>query len=115
VWAIRYVIAALLAGFQQVRFHSAGTSYDPLVFEADSAVKLRPLGRALLFLRRWLPVGSRIVSVSHDPRVLAVTVTRGVHRSAILSSFASKPLSFPLRGHGRVRLLPNAIVALRLR
>lgn len=115
VWAIRYVLAALLAGFQQVRFHSAGTSYDPLVYEADGAVKLRPLGRALLFLHRWLPVGSRIVSVSHDPRVLAVTVTEGAHRSAILSSFANGPLSFSLPGRGRLRLAANAIVALRLR
>lgn len=114
VWAIRYVIAALLAGFQQVRFHSAGTSYDPLVYEPDGSVTLRPLGRALLFLHRWLPVGSRIVAISHHPDVLGVKVTEGAHTSAILSSFAPKAVSFSLPGHAKLRLAPNTIVALRL-
>ncbi len=35
VWAARYVVAALLGGFQQVRFHSAGGSYDPLAFQPE--------------------------------------------------------------------------------
>jgi hypothetical protein len=104
VWAVRYVIAALLAGFAQVRFHSAGTSYDPLVYDAGGGVALRPLGRALLFLHRWLPVGARIVAISHDPRVLAVRVTHGSSTSAILSSFASKRLRFALAGTTRRRL-----------
>ncbi|MGH2878616.1 MAG: hypothetical protein ACRDK4_03280 [Solirubrobacteraceae bacterium] len=112
VWAIRYVIAALLAGFQQVRFHSAGTSYDPLVYEPNGSVKMRPLGRALLFLHHWLPVGARIVTISRDPEVLAVKVTDGSHTSAILSSFASKTVSFALSGHHMLRLAPNAIVAI---
>jgi hypothetical protein len=114
VWAIRYVIAALLAGFQQVRFHSAGTSYDPLVYNANGSVTLRPLGRALLFLHHWLPVGSRIVAVSRDPEVLGVMVSDGSHTSAILSSFASKVVSFSLSGHPKLRLAPGTIVALRL-
>jgi hypothetical protein len=111
VWAIRYVIAALLAGFQQVRFHSAGTSYDPLVLGADGNVTMRPLGKALLFLHRWLPVGSRIVSISRDPEVLAVKVIDGSHTSVILSSFASKAKSFALGRRRTLRLAPNAIVA----
>jgi hypothetical protein len=111
VWAIRYVIAALLAGFQQVRFHSAGTSYDPLVFGADGAVTMRPLGKALLFLHRWLPVGSRIVSISHDPRVLAVKVTSGSSLSMIYSSFAAKTIRFAPPGEPALRLAPNRIVA----
>jgi len=114
VWAIRYVIAALLAGFQQVRFHSAGTSYDPLVYEPNGGVTLRPLGRALMFLHHWLPVGSRIVAISHDPEVLGVKVSGGGHTSAILSSFATKPVSFSLAGRAKLRLAPNTIVALRL-
>jgi hypothetical protein len=114
VWAIRYVIAALLAGFQQVRFHSAGTSYDPLVYEPNGGVTLRPLGRSLLFLHNWLPIGSRIVAISHNPEVLGVKVSDGSHTSAILSSFAPKVLSFSLPGHAKVRLAPNTIVALRL-
>jgi hypothetical protein len=105
VWAVRYAIAALLAGFAQVRFHSAGTSYDPLVFNADGSVTMRPLGRALLFLHRWLPVGARIVSISQDPEVLAIKVTTGVHESVILSSFAGRRRRFALaapRAHGRL-------------
>ncbi len=35
VWAARFVVASLLAGYAQVRFHSAGTSYDPLLFDAN--------------------------------------------------------------------------------
>ncbi len=62
VWAARYVVAALLGGFQQVRFHSAGGSYDPLVFNPDGTVTLQPLGQALLFLHRWIPLGSRIAA-----------------------------------------------------
>lgn len=115
VWATRYVIAALLAGFQQVRFHSAGTSYDPLIFEPNGSVALRPLGHALLFLHHWLPVGSRIVSISHDPRVLAVKVTSKWSLSYIYSSFAAKPIRFVAPGAAPVRLLPNRIFAVGVR
>ncbi|HEX5309513.1 MAG TPA: hypothetical protein VFW38_10595 [Solirubrobacteraceae bacterium] len=115
VWAVRYVIAALLAGFQQVRFHSAGTSYDPLVFGADGSVTMRPLGKALLFLHRWLPVGSRIVSTSHDPRVLAVKVTSDSGVSTIYSSFATKPIRYAVPGRPALRLPPNRIVVLGIR
>jgi hypothetical protein len=94
VWAARYVVAALLAGFAQVRFHTAGTSYDALSFEADGAVTLRPLGHALLFLHRWIPVGSRIEPSSNDPRILAAKVSDGAHTSTIVSSFSSKSASF---------------------
>lgn len=111
VWAVRYVIAALLAGFQQVRFHSAGTSYDPLVFNAGGSVTMRPLGKALLFLHKWLPLGSRIVSISHDPRVLAVKVVSESSLGYIYSSFAAKPIRFVPIGAAPVRLLPNRILA----
>jgi hypothetical protein len=94
VWAARYVVAALLAGFQQVRFHSAGGSYDPLVFNANGTITLQPLGHALLFLHRWIPVGSRIESSSSDPEALAAKVSQGGHSSMIVSSFATKPVSY---------------------
>jgi hypothetical protein len=96
VWAARYVVAALLAGFAQVRFHTAGTSYDALAFEADGAVAIRPLGHALLFLHRWIPVGSRIEPSSSDPHILAATVSQGGHTSMIVSSFQAKPISFAI-------------------
>jgi hypothetical protein len=104
VWAARYVVAALLGGFQQVRFHSADGSYDPLVFNPNGTVTLQPLGQALLFLHRWIPLDSRIGPAARVPGVLAATVTEGTgantagdgnagaHLSAILSSFSSKML-----------------------
>ncbi|HEX4838392.1 MAG TPA: hypothetical protein VFV03_07715 [Solirubrobacteraceae bacterium] len=103
IWAVRYVVAALLAGFEQVRFHTAGTSYDPLAFEANGTVAMRPLGHALLFLHRWVPLGSRIESPvpgrgsPRDPRILAATVSQGAHESMIVSSFSRKPISFVIR------------------
>jgi hypothetical protein len=96
VWATRYVLAALLAGFAQVRFHTAGTSYDPIVVQADGTVAIRPLGHALLFLRRWIPLGSQISSSSRDPHVIAATISKGVHTSMIVSSFEHKPVSFEI-------------------
>ncbi len=94
VWAARYVLAAQLAGFQQVRFHSAGGSYDPLVFNQNGTVALQPLGHALLFLHRWLPIGSRVQPSTSDPRVLAATISQNGHSSVIVSSFSSKPISY---------------------
>jgi hypothetical protein len=106
VWAARYVVAAMLAGFAQVRFHTAGTSYDALAFEANGNVTIRPLGHALLFLHRWVPVGSRISSDSSDPQILAVKVSQGKHTSVIVSSFSPKPIPFTIDiggARGRVR------------
>jgi hypothetical protein len=156
------VLAALLAGFAQVRFHTAGTSYDALAFQPDGSVQVRPLGHALLFLHRWLPLGSRVSSParlcpsgcppswgvpgrggSHDPQILAATVTRGTHTSVIVSSFSPKPTSFAIavpgtasrlrtdtlttssaieaggsvavRAHStRLMLAPNTVVAVKL-
>ncbi|HXB66237.1 MAG TPA: hypothetical protein VNV42_15310 [Solirubrobacteraceae bacterium] len=105
VWAARFVVSALLEGFAQVRLHSAGTSYDPLVFNANGTVTMRPLGDALLFLHRWIPVGSRIATDAgttggpRNPPVLAVTVSDGAHTSVIVSSFAGKPLPFSVAVH----------------
>jgi hypothetical protein len=96
VWAARYVVAALLGGFAQVYFHSADGSYDPLSFEADGAVTMRPLGHALLFLHRWIALGSRISSSSNNPKILAATISNRGHTSVIVSSFSSKPLPFTI-------------------
>lgn len=126
VWAARYVVAALLRGWSQVRFHMAATSYDPFTMEADGTVKLRPLGHALLSLHRWIPVGSHISSFPLPPapavhsgahthggagkqdefEMLAAKVTTATHTTVIVSSFASKPKSFavPVGGsRGSVR------------
>lgn len=114
VWAARYVVAALLRGWSQVRFHMAATSYDPFTFETDGTVTLRPLGHALLSLHRWIPVGSHISSFPlppvpavrgrghkrHEPEMLAAKVTTETHTTVIVSSFASKPtaLVVPVAG-----------------
>jgi hypothetical protein len=105
IWAVRFVMASLLAGFVQVRFHSAGTSYDPFAFGSDGSVTRRPLATALFFLHRWLPIGSRITSSTEGPPVFAATITHGHARSMILSSFASRTLEIPIRIEGpRTRL-----------
>ncbi len=105
VWAARYVTAALLAGFAQVRFHAAGTSYDPIAFEADGTIAVRPLGHALLFLHRWIPLHSRIVRSSRNPLILAATVSKGTHTSMIVSSFSPKPTPFSIAVPGAAKRL----------
>jgi hypothetical protein len=111
VWAARYVVAAMLAGWAQVRFHTAGTSYDALGFEADGTVSVRPLGHALLFLHRWIPLGSRVSSDSTDPHLIAAKVSsprRGAsdgRTSVIVSSFSSTPVRFTIAIPGRAARL----------
>jgi hypothetical protein len=105
IWAVRFVLASLLAGFQQVRFHSAGTSYDPFTFNSNGTVTRRPLARALFFLHRWIPVTSRITSTAGSPLILAATITRGRAKSMVVSSFASHTLEIPIRVEGSHRSL----------
>jgi hypothetical protein len=143
VWAARFVLGALLSGFQQVRFHSAGTSYDPFVYNPDGAVTREPLGNALFFLHRWLPLDSRIASSStnHSP-LFSVSVVDGYAKSVIVTSFSAHAVtlaiaiagsnthvstdalttaspedvhgSLPVVGHKvHLRLAPNTVVALR--
>jgi hypothetical protein len=126
VWAARYVVAAMLAGWSEVRFHTAGTSYDALGFEADGTVAVRPLGHALLFLHRWMPLGSTVSSLarppssgvparggSSDPALLAAKVSAGGHTSLIVSSFSPKPVPFTIAvpgaaGHLRTDTISTA-------
>ena len=143
VWAARFVLGTLLSGFQQVRFHSAGTSYDPFVFNPDGTIVREPLGDALLFLHHWLPLGSHIASTStnHSP-VFSVNVLSSSSRSTIVTSFSAHAVtlqiavegsrthvstdaltttsavdvhgSLPVLAHSvRLKLEPNTIVALR--
>lgn len=105
VWAVRYVLAAVLAGWTQVRFHNAETSYDAFAFEAGGAVATRPLGDALEFLHRWVPVPSRVRSASQNPDILAAKVSVGGHVSLIASSFSTKPTPFAIAVPGGVGLV----------
>jgi len=74
VWAVRFVLSALKSGFQEVRFHLSGNSYDPFLVRGAAIVR-RPLQSALLALNRWLPVGSTLRSVHAVPGVLASAVS----------------------------------------
>jgi hypothetical protein len=143
VWAARFVLGTLLSGFQQVRFHSAGTSYDPFVYNPDGTITREPLGNALFFLHRWLPLGSRIASSStnHSP-LFSVSVVDGSARSVIVTSFSAHAVTLPIAIEGprthvstdalttaspedvhgslpvadhkvHLRLAPNTVVALR--
>lgn len=143
IWAVRYDLAALLGGFSQVRFHSAGTSYDPLAFEPDGTIALRPLAHGLLFLHRWLPIGSHLATRTLEAHLMAVDVAQGAHHAVIASSFSDESSEMTIAvpgdarrlrtgtlttagaieaiGHvsvhehrARVRLRPNTVVAIRL-
>ncbi|MGO9249396.1 MAG: hypothetical protein ACLP7W_12560, partial [Solirubrobacteraceae bacterium] len=59
VWAVRFVLAALETGFQEVRFHFSGAPYDPFVVRGES-VLTRPIDSALVALNQWLPVGATL-------------------------------------------------------
>jgi hypothetical protein len=142
VWAVRYVVAALLAGFEQVRFHSAGTAYDAFAFNPNGTVTRRPLANALFFIHRWIPVASRLTSTATVPPVFAVTIRHHGATSTIVSSFASHTLELPIKiqgprkrlttdtlatwspadltgslpvvaHHARLKLAPNTVVAFR--
>jgi hypothetical protein len=143
VWAARFVLGALLSGFEQVRFHSAGTSYDPYVLNTDGSITREPLSNALLFLHRWLPLGSRIASASTNRSpVFSVNVAHGSSRSVIVTSFSAHAVTLPIAIEGsrtrvstdmltttsaqdvpgslpvlahrvRLKLEPNTVVALR--
>ncbi len=71
VWAVRFVLAALKTGFEEVRFHFSNGSYDPFLVRGASVIA-RPLESALVALNRWLPVGASIQSV-RDVRGLVAT------------------------------------------
>lgn len=96
VWAVRFVLDALLHGYQQVYFHSAGVSYDPFVFNPDGSLTARPLASALSFLHRWVPVGSRLRAVAGARDLFAVTVEGAAGSSMILTSFAPAAISVPV-------------------
>jgi hypothetical protein len=102
VWAARYVVAAMLTGWAQVRFHTAGTSYDALGFGADGTVAVRPLGHALLFLHRWIPLGSRVSPDSTNSHLIAAKISSpragagGRQTSVIVSSFSPAPVRFTI-------------------
>jgi hypothetical protein len=110
IWAVRFVEAALLAGFEQVRFHTAGTSYDAFVFNPNGTVTRRPLATALSFIHRWIPVASRITSTVTNPQIFAATITHHGTTSMIVTSFANHTLDLPIAVAGaRKRLTTDTL------
>ncbi len=93
IWAVRFVLRALLDGYQAVFFHSAGVSYDPFIFNPDGTITPRPLASALSFMHRWLPIGSRLQLLSGGSELYAVRVSGESVSSIILTSFATRPLA----------------------
>ncbi len=74
VWAVRFVLAALKTGFQEVRFHFSGAPYDPFVVSGE-AVLARPLASALAALNQWLPIGAALRTVSGVRGLVASAVS----------------------------------------
>jgi hypothetical protein len=59
VWAVRFVLSALMTGFREVRFHFSGGPYDPFLVNGEEVLS-RPLESALVALNQWLPIGSSL-------------------------------------------------------
>jgi hypothetical protein len=59
VWGVRFGISALEAGFDEVRFHSSGNSYDPFIVRGGQVYQ-RPLADALVALNSWFPLGTTL-------------------------------------------------------
>jgi len=73
VWAVRFVLSALLTGLREVRFHFSGGPYDPFVVSGEQ-VLTRPLDSALVALNRWLPVGASLHALAGVRGLVATSV-----------------------------------------
>jgi hypothetical protein len=73
VWAVRFVVSALLTGFREVRFHLSGGWYDAFVLRGSAVVE-RPLASAIAAVNRWLPVGSTLRSLGSRHGLVATAV-----------------------------------------
>ena len=74
VWAVRFVLSALLSGFEEVRFHFSGAPYDPFLVSGEQ-VLARPLDYALTALSQWLPVGATLRTLRGVQGLSATSVT----------------------------------------
>jgi hypothetical protein len=104
VWAARFVLSALKTGFREVRFHSSGEPYDPLIVQ-DGEVLARPLESALVALNEWLPVGSSLHTVPRVHGLLATAVRRpGGGITLILDNQSAQARNVVLESAGSVQL-----------
>jgi len=102
VWALRFGIAALEAGFEEVRFHFSGNSYDPFVVRG-SQVYERPIANSLMALNTWLPVNSTLHAVASASLAAQGVVAHAALRPdgnavLILDNQGARPARVLLRG-----------------
>ncbi len=112
VWAVRFLLAALETGFQEVRFHLSGNPYDPFYLRGGEVVR-RPIEGALVSLQQWLEPGATLRRVQVPGGLVGATVAApGTESLLILDNQSPKPVSLVLRGAGGVRAVqgfsPNA-------
>ena len=107
---MRYVLAALETGFQEVRFHLSGGSYDPFLVRGTSVID-RPLESALVALNQWLPPGASIRTIPRVRGLLATAIdpAPGAAPSAsvpqlVLDNESAKPQTVLLRGTSAVQI-----------
>jgi hypothetical protein len=122
VWAVRFVLAALQTGFQEVRFHFSGGSYDPFLVNGASVID-RPLESALVALNQWLPIGASIRTIPGVHGLMATAIGAPVAASPtaatpgtpatgatpatpqlILDNESAKPQTVVLRGASAVQV-----------
>ncbi len=110
VWAVRFVLAALKTGFQEVRFHFSDGPYDAFVVRGGEVLN-RPLESALAALNRWLPIGASIHTLQRVRGLVATAV--GGNPTApgnpappqlILDNESAKPQTVVLRGAQTVQV-----------
>ncbi len=104
VWAVRFVLAALKTGFQEVRFHFSGNPYDPFTVDGEQLLT-RPLESAMAALNRWLPIGSSLSSLAGVRGLDATRLTTPAGTPMlVLDNDSAQPRAVVLRGTPSVRV-----------
>jgi hypothetical protein len=103
VWGLRFGLSALEAGFEEVRYHFSGNSYDPFVL-LDGQIHERPLADALLALNSWLPVGTTL-----HPVVSTALAAEGVLAHAALRPDGSIVLILDNESARQARVLVRGV------
>jgi len=110
VWAFRLIVAALRAGFESVRFHSSGGSYDPFALHGER-LALRPLYLGLRAAAAVLSAGSVLRAIRGGGTLDAVAVIRrDGTTSDLLNNYSAAPRWVAVAARG-----PVAIVAVLAR
>jgi hypothetical protein len=103
VWAVRFVLSALKTGFQEVRFHFSGGSYDPFAMRGSEVVA-RPLENALVALNQWLAPGSSLRTVSVRGLTASSVRTPAGASILILDNEGTRARTVVARGAAAVRV-----------